>query len=368
MTGYPSWSTDTNDICDNNEVICNRNRKEIQDELYKDTPVKTESNKPYIDNIEAYNRDRALITQLLSDRLGLGQNSLPGAQQVNVATMHADQMTHIPEHLRQMSLGEETESTSYKETDRNRNIILQVDGTMDSRDSLNQTLDSIDLIESPVKHTNTQRHTEKINEDTTDDDIDEMIEFNKDKARTIYRKDTNEQRKRAKIVKSKKGRTTKVYAINIEGKRILKQSREKVLQYAKDRKLGKANAQVALQASIRVNRASDDTQNITMTDDAIIGDDNTDDAITGNDDTDNVITGEANTIHVPMPPHSKGKAKDPSQIKTSSKHATLIAEPSIGDPLPDDKATVKASGHTLHLGDVHMYEFLIQCTPNPHDL
>ena len=62
FTGYPSWSTHTYDICDNNEVICDRNRKEIQDELYKDTPVKTEDNKPYIDNIDAYNRDRAQIT------------------------------------------------------------------------------------------------------------------------------------------------------------------------------------------------------------------------------------------------------------------------------------------------------------------
>ena len=141
--------------------------------------------------------------------------------------MHTDQMTDIPEHLRQMSLGEETESTSYKETDRNRNIIPQVDGTMDSRDSLNQTPDSIDLTESPVKLTNTQRDTEKINEDTSDDDIDEMIEFSKDKARKIYRKDPNEQRKRAKMVKSNKGRTTKIYAINIVRKRILKQRREK---------------------------------------------------------------------------------------------------------------------------------------------
>ena len=100
LTGYPSWSTDTNDICDNNEVIYDRNRKQIQDELYKDTPVKTESNKPYIDNINTYNRDRALIIQSLSDRLGLGQNSLLGAQQVSVATEHTDQMTDIPEHLR----------------------------------------------------------------------------------------------------------------------------------------------------------------------------------------------------------------------------------------------------------------------------
>ena len=49
-----------------------------------------------------------------------------------------------------MSLGEETDSTSYEERDRNKNIILQVDGTVDSRDSLNQTADSIDLAESPV--------------------------------------------------------------------------------------------------------------------------------------------------------------------------------------------------------------------------
>ena len=369
LTGYPSWSTDTNDIGDNNEVICNRNRKEIQDELYKDTPVKPESNKPYIDNIDAYNRDRALITQSLSDRLGLDQNSLPGAQQVSVATKHTNQTTHIPEHLRQMSLGGETDSTSYKETDRNRNIIPQVDGTVDSRYSLNQTPDSIDQTESPVKNINTQRDIEKINEDTSDDDIDEMIKFNKDKASTIFRKDTNEQRKRAKIVKSKKGRTTKVYAINIERKRLSKQRREKVLQNAKDRKLVKVNALVALQASIRANRASKDTQDIKMTDNAAIDaentdnaatdEDNTDDAITGDDNTgdvigddntdnvigddntddvigddniDNVLTGEASTAHIPLPPHSKGKTKDPSQIKTSSKHAIAIAEPSICDP------------------------------------
>ena len=97
LTRYRSWSTDTHDIGDNNEVICDRNRKEIQDELYKDTPVKTEDNKPYIDNIDAYNRDKTLITQSLSDRLGLDQNSLLGAQQVRVATKHTDQTTDIPD-------------------------------------------------------------------------------------------------------------------------------------------------------------------------------------------------------------------------------------------------------------------------------
>ena len=120
-------------------------------------PVKTENNKPCIDNIDAYNRDRALITKSLSDRLGLGENSLLGAQQVRVPVKHTDKMIEIPEHLRQISLGEELESRSYEEIDRNRNFIPQVDGTMDSRDSLDQTPDSIDLTESPIKHTNTHR-------------------------------------------------------------------------------------------------------------------------------------------------------------------------------------------------------------------
>ena len=53
--------------------------KDIRDEICKDTPQKTDVNKPYIDHIDAYNRDRQLITASLSNRLDLGQNSLPGA-------------------------------------------------------------------------------------------------------------------------------------------------------------------------------------------------------------------------------------------------------------------------------------------------
>ena len=70
------------------------------DKLYKDTPVKTKINKPYIDNIDVYNRDRALIPKSFSDRLGLGQNSLLGAQQVRVTVKHTNQAREFPEHLR----------------------------------------------------------------------------------------------------------------------------------------------------------------------------------------------------------------------------------------------------------------------------
>ena len=52
---------------------------------------------------------------------------------------------------------------------------------MDSRDSLDQTPDSIDLTKSPVKHTCTQRPIEKTNEDTSDNDTDEKITFDQEK-------------------------------------------------------------------------------------------------------------------------------------------------------------------------------------------
>ena len=161
-----------------------------------------------------------------------------------------------------------------------------------------------------------------------------------------------------KIVKSNKGRTTRVHVINTERKRLLKQRREKALQKAKDKIIGKANAQIALQASTRVNRASKDTQDIKMTDNAA----------TGKDSTDNVATGEDSTVNEHLPRHSSGKAKHSSQIKTSSKHTTAIAEPSIGDPLLDGQVTVKVSGHMPDLGDIGIYEFLIQGAPNPPDL
>ena len=92
-----------------------------------------------------------------------------------------------------------------------------------------------------------------------------------------------------------------------------------------------------------------------------------DNAATGDGNMDNTTTGETSTVKVPLPPCYGGKTKDPSKIKTSTKCTTTIAEPSIGDPLPDENATVKASDHTFDPTDVHMYEFLIQGAPNPCD-
>ena len=99
MTIYPLWSTDTDDLNDIDQMTNYKSMKDIRDELCKDTPQKTEINKPYIDDIDAYNRDRQLITTSLSNKLDLGQNSLPAAQQVRVAVKHTSQKSEFQNTL-----------------------------------------------------------------------------------------------------------------------------------------------------------------------------------------------------------------------------------------------------------------------------
>ena len=90
VTIYPPWSTDTDDLNDIDQMTNHKTMKDITDELCKDTPQKTQTNKPYIYDIDAYNRDRQLITTSLSNKLDLGKNSLLGAQQLRVAVKHTD--------------------------------------------------------------------------------------------------------------------------------------------------------------------------------------------------------------------------------------------------------------------------------------
>ena len=98
-TIYPPWLTDTDDLNYIDQMTNYKSMKDIRDELCKDTPQKTETNRPYTDNIDAYNRNRQLITASLSNKLDLGQNSLPGAQQVRVAVKHTNRISEFPEHL-----------------------------------------------------------------------------------------------------------------------------------------------------------------------------------------------------------------------------------------------------------------------------
>ena len=114
-----------------------------------------------------------------------------------------------------------------------------------------------------------------------------MIIFDGDKVKKACRKDINALRKRANTVKTKRGRTTKLYAMNIERKKLLKQRREKALQNAKDRQSAKENFLTAVKASRKANRASKDTQSGRKPNDRLINGANAD-TITPVDDIDNI--------------------------------------------------------------------------------
>ena len=266
-TIYPLWSTDTDDLNDIDQMTNYKSMKDIRDKLCKDTPQKTETNKPYIDDIDAYNRDRQLITTSMSNKLDLGQNSLPGAQQVRVAVKHTD--------LRQISLGEEIENISQTITDRNVSLIPQVDGIVDSRDSLDKTPDSIDLTESPEKNTKTQKQIEKVNEDTCDNDTDDTVTYETDELKKSNRKNLNTAKK--------KGRTAKVYTMNIERKRLLKKRREKTLQNTRGKILAEEYFLTALKASRRCYKASKNSYKRKKDNSTSNNDDNTNIAMTIHD-------------------------------------------------------------------------------------
>ena len=125
---------------------------------------------------------------------------------------------------------------------------------MDSRNSLDRTPVSVDLTESPVKHTNTQKQIEKTNEDTSDNDTDEMITYEPDQLKKSNRKNINTARK--------KGRTAKIYTMNIERKRLLKQRRENTLQNAKGKRLAEEYFLTALKATCKTYKALKSKQNV----------------------------------------------------------------------------------------------------------
>ena len=138
---------------------------------------------------------------------------------------------------------------------------------MDSRDSLDRTPDSIDLTESPEKNTKTRKCIEKTNEDTSDNDIDETITYETDELKKSNRKNINTEQK--------KGRTAKIYTMNIERKRLLKQRRERTLQNAKGKGPAEEYFLTALKASHKSYKASKNSHKRKKDNNGSINDENT---------------------------------------------------------------------------------------------
>ena len=166
----------------------------------------------------------------------------------------------------------EIENISQTIANGNASLSPQVDGIVDSRESLDRTSNSIDLTEFPEKNTKTQKCIERTNEDTSNNDADETITYEIDEIKKSNRQNIN--------TTHIKGRTAKTYTMNIERKRLLKQRRERTLQNAKGKGPIEEYFLTALKASHKSYKASknshkrkkdnngsinDETTNIAMT-------------------------------------------------------------------------------------------------------
>ena len=81
---------------------------------------------------------------------------------------------------------------------------------------------------------------------------------------------------------SKKGRTAKIYTMNIKRKRLLQQRREKTLQNAKGKRMAEEYFLTALKASRKIHRALKNTQKKKKSDNGPINDKNTNIAMIAN--------------------------------------------------------------------------------------
>ena len=101
-----------------------------------------------------------------------------------------------------------------------------------------------------------------------------MITYETDELKKSNRKNINTARKRAENIEVKKGRTAKIYTMNIERKRLLKQRREKALQNAKGKRPAEEYFLTALIASCKIHRALKNTQKSKKSDNGSINDEN----------------------------------------------------------------------------------------------
>ena len=118
-------------------------KQEILTAWQKDTPIKMPDNRQVLDNLEAYVRDKLSISRSLHDRLGLTENSLPGAQTITVAMVQSNQLTtrilnYLPNNI---GTGQQNDNDYL---DNREDYLYQVDGTMDIHTPTDHSADNED--------------------------------------------------------------------------------------------------------------------------------------------------------------------------------------------------------------------------------
>ena len=88
-------------------------------------------NRQILDNTEAYSSDEQIITQSLNYKLGITERTLPGAQQITVATVQSNLLTtDIPNYSPNRIAKGRNDDLDYQ--DNSDEQLHQVDGTMDT--------------------------------------------------------------------------------------------------------------------------------------------------------------------------------------------------------------------------------------------
>ena len=100
-------------------------------------------NRQVLDNLGAYVQDKLSISRSLHDRLGLTENSLPGAQTITVAMVQFDELTtRIPNYWpNNIGIGQQNDN-DYQ--DDREDYLYQVNGTTDIHTPTNHSADDED--------------------------------------------------------------------------------------------------------------------------------------------------------------------------------------------------------------------------------
>ena len=126
--------------------------RHIQSAMKSDTPVKTGQNRQCIDNVNDYDREHDRILNSVHQRLDLGPNMLPGAQQHTIVESAAalkiqDKIEgKYDENIQ--NINSQYRNEMYK---RAENMVPQLDGTYNVSDDSNINLHSyLDLASSNI--------------------------------------------------------------------------------------------------------------------------------------------------------------------------------------------------------------------------
>ena len=142
-----------------------------------------------------------------------------------------------------------------------------------------------------------------------------------DKLKETNRKKSNTLGKKAKNIEVKKGRTAKIYTMNIERRKILKQRREQTLLNVKGTKLAEECFLTDLKASHKTQRAFKNTQKGKKSDNGSINDENTNIAMIS-DNINNLKIVANNVVNAPT--NSEDTNKEPIDTDNINKAETEI--------------------------------------------